>query len=377
MQLKNYDYENLARYVKLSDKKIVIYGAGMIGQIIVPYLIERYCLEDYVDCFVDANPNKIGRIVQVGEYKYEIRSIDYICVRKKTVVLLISNSKFFEIVKCLDQIKELDELEATIVPITQISMSKNAKDIIVEKIYPKPCIPKIIHYCWFGEKKMSPFLEKCIESWREKCPDYEIKCWNQDNFDVGKYKYTKQAFESGKFGFVTDLARLDILEEYGGVYLDTDVTLLKSLDDLLYQEGFVGTEKWGNINTGGGCGFVAGHPILKEMIRYRSQFDFVLNDGGFNIETNGIYETKVFLDYGFKPDHSLQKFDGVTVYPSYVFHPYDYVSCTTQIRNATYGIHHFYGGWMEKPDLENRQNTQQAYVQMVDRMCGKRAGHEI
>lgn len=150
--------------------------------------------------------------------------------------------------------------------------------------------------------------------------------------------------------------------------MDTDVMLNKNLDELLYQDGFVGTEKWGNVNTGGGCGFTAGHPMLKELLQYREQFHFVFDDGSLNTETNGVYETIPFLQRGFSPNNILQTVGGVTIYPSYVNHPYDYMSCELHYREATVSVHYFYGGWMEEDEKLNRKKTQEKYKEIIYRI---------
>jgi hypothetical protein len=250
----------------------------------------------------------------------------------------------------------------------QIHAVEHTESIVFERRFQNQMIPKKIHYCWFGGKELPDFLKRCIESWRVCCPDYELIEWNENNYDVGRHRFTQEAYEHNRYGFVTDVARLDILYENGGIYLDTDVTLLKNLDDMLYQPGFTGVEKWGNINTGGGCGFVTGHPMLKKMLDYRDRFSFVMEDGSFNIETNGMYETVPFLEAGFKPDNSLQIVDDVTVYPSYVQHPYDYMSCEMSKKEATVSVHHFFGGWMEEDDRANRQKTQDEYKDILVRI---------
>ena len=123
------------------------------------------------------------------------------------------------------------------------------------KEYRKQMIPKKIHYMWLGGKEIPRNLQLCIDSWKKYCPDYEIVQWNESNYDIGKNKYMKMAYENKKYGFVPDYARLDILYNYGGIYMDTDVEVVRSLDDLLYQSAFCGVEKWQTINFGGcsGC----------------------------------------------------------------------------------------------------------------------------
>ncbi len=149
--------------------------------------------------------------------------------------------------------------------------------------------------------------------------------------------------------------------------MDTDVSLLKNLDTLLYQPAFTGVEKWGNINTGGMAGAMPRHPMIKEMLEYRKQFHFLMEDGSLNMETNGMYETVPYIRHGMKISNELQYVNNVTVYPSSVFHPYDYMSCEKKIQKSTFSVHHFYGGWMDGSDFEERSSTQKKYHEILKR----------
>ena len=115
-------------------------------------------------------------------------------------------------------------------------------------------IPKIIHYCWFGSNPLSETAQECIASWRKYCPDYEIKEWNENNFDLNCCNFVKEAYEAKKWAFVRDVARLKIIYEEGEIYLDTDVQVVKSFDDLLNNQCFLGEETSGCIKTGLGFG---------------------------------------------------------------------------------------------------------------------------
>ena len=124
-------------------------------------------------------------------------------------------------------------------------------------------IPKIIHYCWFGGNPLPMDVKKCIESWKEKCPDYEIKCWDESNFDVNAHPFTKAAYEAKAWAFVSDYARLRVVYDNGGIYLDTDVELLKNIDFLLPYEGYIGVQQAGCYCTTG-LGFGA----IKERLTF-------------------------------------------------------------------------------------------------------------
>ena len=374
MKLRNSGYSALANKIKENNCRIIVYGAGMIGQIVVPHIIDHYGLYGYMDCYVDMDQTKKGKKISIGAYEYEIRQPEILMKEIDNLVLLITNSKFYSVVEYLDGVDSLKNAEAYIIPIMQIYELQHAEPVKICNMNDKPLIPRIIHYCWFVQKKKPEFLVQCMNTWREKCPDYQIVEWNETNYDVNKIPYVKEAYHEKKYGFVTDIARLDILYEHGGVYMDTDVMLLKNLDLLLYQSAFVGVEKWGNVNTGGLTGAIPRHPMIKEMLDYRKQFHFQKEDGSLNIETNGMYETVPFLRHGMRVDNTLQIINGVTVYPSSVFHPYDYMSCESQIQSCTFSKHYFYGGWMDESDLENRENTQSKYRQILRRMSDERSG---
>lgn len=358
----------MARRIKEFNSRIVIYGAGMIGQIVVPYMIEKYCLQEYVDCFVDLDRRKQERRIKIGDEKVKVFSPDILREIDDRFVLLITNSNFYPVIEFLDNLQNLEQTEVYIIPIMQIYELRSAKAPCITRITEMPVIPKKIHYCWFSGRSMPEFLQDCVKTWKKLCPDYEVICWSEDNYDVKRIPYAKEAYEQQRYGFVTDAARLDLLNQYGGIYMDTDVTMLRNLDELLYQPAFVGVEKWGNINTGGCVGAVPGHPMIKEMLEYRSRFHFLLEDGSLNTETNGIYETIPLLKYGMRIDNSMQIVNGMTVYPSSVFHPYDYMSEEESIEEWTFCKHHFYGGWMGKSVLNERRNTQKKYQKILKRI---------
>ena len=206
-------------------------------------------------------------------------------------------------------------------------------------------IPKIIHYCWFGNGEIPEKDKKCIESWKKFCPDYEIKLWNESNYDIKKNKYMYQAYQSKKWGFVPDYARLDIIYNHGGIYLDTDVEIIKNIDFLLDNKGFAGYEHPDIVALGLGFGAEKGNSIIKKMMDVYDDVEFINEDGSFNLLPSPSYSTKTFVDEGFKLDGNLTIKDGFCVYPMEYFCPRDYRSGKCNITDKTCSIHWFNASW--------------------------------
>ena len=184
-------------------------------------------------------------------------------------------------------------------------------------------IPKVIHYCWFGGNTKPASVLKCIESWKKYCPDYEIREWNEENFPVGDNLYCKQAYEAKKWAFATDYARLVIVYNNGGIYLDTDVEVIKPLDDLLNHKFFIGRQQGFQVNTGSGFGAEKGHPVLKRMIDDYDGIPFISKDGEMDLLTCPKRNSQWLFENGMRNDDSFQEIHGVTIYPTEYFSPFD------------------------------------------------------
>lgn len=218
-------------------------------------------------------------------------------------------------------------------------------------------IPKKIHYFWIGGGKKSDLVKNCIESWRKFCPGYEIVEWNEANYDFNKHPYMKQAYSEKKWGFVTDYARLDVVYRYGGIYLDTDVELVRSLDDLLSLKGFFGFEDIGTgdkrykLNTGVGFGAEAETGLVKELRDFYDNISFIKEDGRADLTPCTEYIAEVFKKYGISLDNRNQRLsDGIRVYSSEYFSPKSYTDGTINLTKNTYSIHHFAASWHSRSD---------------------------
>ena len=211
-------------------------------------------------------------------------------------------------------------------------------------------IPKKIHYCWFGRGKMPELALKCIASWKKYLPEYEIKEWNEDNFDLDLYPYVREAYDSRKFAFVTDVVRLYALYHEGGIYMDTDVEVLKPLDSLLQYDAVSGFESEAQIPTG----LMAcrdGHPFFKELLDEYNDIHFKREDGSLDTTTNVKRITAHCLKHGFVPNNQFQTVNGFTLLPKDYLCPKDYSTKRIYLTHNTLCIHHFNGSW-ESPQRQ-------------------------
>ena len=211
-------------------------------------------------------------------------------------------------------------------------------------------IPKKIHYCWFGHGEMTPLMKKCIKSWRKHCPDYEIIEWNEDNFDLESSAFAKQAYENKKWAFVSDYVRLYVLYNIGGIYLDTDIKLIKSLDPFLQHTAFSGFETPNQLQTG----IIASekqHPAIKEWLDYYNGREYFIN-GVPDKEPNVKYLTDIFLKHGLVLNDTYQEICGMAIYPQTYFCPLCITSTEKKFSRNTVAIHYFTSTWRKPSEIE-------------------------
>lgn len=211
-------------------------------------------------------------------------------------------------------------------------------------------IPKIIHYCWFGRKPLPKLALKCIASWKRFLPDYEIKEWNEDNFDVNSIPYIAQAYKHKKYAFVSDYARLKVLCEQGGIYFDTDVEVIRSIDDILAKGAFFGLEQdiTENFACNPGLGFACnpGLGLLREMLEFYRNLEFEQSDCSLNQKTIVEYFSEMLLAKGLQPISGIIEFEGTFIYPPDYFCPKPSEFGKIQITENTRTIHHYAASWV-------------------------------
>lgn len=247
-------------------------------------------------------------------------------------------------------------------------------------------IPKIIHYCWFGGNPLPPLGEKCLESWKKHCPDYTILRWDESNFDLSACPvYVQQAYEAKKWAFVTDYVRLKVVYDQGGIYLDTDVELKKSLDDLLEHQAYFGFENQKFVNTGLGFGARQGADILAELMADYRDISFRREDGSLDLMPCPERNTTVFLRHGLRPDGSRQLLPGgILVLPVEYLCPFSDHSGRMTITDNTVSVHWYGSSWIDG-DVSAREKMRAAVrrkdslialAQWPNRMAMKLLGKE-
>jgi len=212
-------------------------------------------------------------------------------------------------------------------------------------------IPKIIHYCWFGRGQLPELAVKCIESWKKYLPEYKIKEWNEDNFDLDLYPYVREAYDNRKFAFVTDVVRLYALYHEGGVYMDTDVEVLKPLDSILCYEAVSGFESSNQIPTGL-MASVRHAALFKELLDDYIGLHFVKGDGTLDLTTNVVRITKHLSRYGLILNNQFQEIHGLTLLPSDFLCPKSANDGKIYLTENSLVIHHFASSW--QPPLRKK-----------------------
>lgn len=211
-------------------------------------------------------------------------------------------------------------------------------------------IPKIIHYCWFGNGEMPELVLNCLESWKNHLPEYEIMRWSEENFDINGYHFAAEAYKERKFAFVADVCRLHALKQMGGVYLDTDVEFLRPLDDtILNNKAFTGFED-NLLLSSAIMGSEKNGQWINDLLSYYENKSFYLKDGNLDVNPNTEIITAFMKDKkGVLINNTFQKLeDYCTIYPSDYFCPKSWKTLKINTTPNTYCIHHFAGSWIHK-----------------------------
>lgn len=353
---------------EIRGKDLYFFGAGNV----LGNCMDLYCQETKLRGIIDNNEKLWGTkksflgcevpLISAKTFVERIRNVPL-----DRVVLLIT-SMFYgaEIIEQLDAIPELDGL-----PCYLHAVIRNTKEVAPEYEFTvgEQIIPKKIHYIWVGGKPIPEQFQKCIDSWRIHNPAYEIIRWDESNYDFSKIDYMREAYEKEAWGFVPDYARLDILYQYGGIYLDTDVEAVSSFDILLNDDVFFGLASGDRINVGVGFGAGAEHPLIKELRDVYLNKHFVDETGKRNRIPCYYYQHPILQKHGFQVVNEYQKKDGVVVYPAEVLSPLGTGGLGNFFSEKTVAIHHGSGSWLSGKET--------AGIQRLKKLVGVRLGVEV
>lgn len=360
VKLKNKSPKDFANYIK--DKKVFIFGAGQS----IRNCNKLYLGEKKVEYVIDNNEDLRGESIVVNGYESRIINIyefvNIVKIQNKEEIIVLITSTFFgtEMLEQLDKIIELDGIECYMVAI----MCETPDNSNFSYTFGENKIPRIFHYMWLGTRELPDEYKRYIETWHKYNPDYEIKIWNEKNYDINKNNYMLQAYEKKEWGFVPDYARLDIIYNYGGIYLDVDVEIIKKFDDLLNDEaffGFVGNQ----IALGLGFGASKNNLFIKKLRDYYDEISFVRQDGSLDRRPCHYYQHPVFLEKGFEIKNVYQKIDDIVVYPSEVLAPIGPSNCIDNFTSNTHSIHHYARSWESERERENVDKLKKLYNKRV------------
>jgi hypothetical protein len=362
VRFKNLNYTDFLREAK--DKRIICYGAGGTLRDFLRLNRAKVVLMESIDFVLDSDFSKSGQTVNTGAKEIPIAhpaapDIANLDRKRYVMILCVADNHTEDALRTLDRIPAFDNM-SVIYGMTAIAFGR--------ELYYRPKsgeipphygfeyrIPKIIHYCWFGGKPLGRAERECIDSWKEHCPDYEIRLWDESNYPIkDKPLYVRQAYASGKYAFVSDYARLDVVNRHGGVYFDVDVLLLRNIDVFLRYKAFFAYLPYNEISTGLGFGSVAGNSDLRAQMKIYERTRFII-DGETNLSPCPEYSTDFFLRKGVAIDNKLRLVDGTLFLPSDYLCSLMPVLCENgmyhlplyALTENSYAVHKCASTWME------------------------------
>lgn len=342
LKIKNCGPIEFRKYAR--GKKIYVWGAGRA----LETCLNLYFEGQYIQAVLDNNSNLWGSSVKhdgknviIGGKKMLLQ---YIAEKGIDNSLLMITSPIYapDIVAELDEIPEFDGLECFLQVIIR-STKENIPEYSFSK--GKQIIPKTIHYIWIGDNPLPKSFKNNIDTWRKYNPEYEIICWNEKNYNFKKCDYVREAYENKYYSFASNYARLDIVFNHGGIYLDTDVECISNFDKLLNDEAFFNMGCADRINMGCGFGSIAGHSVLENMMTSLSKGKFILANGKPGLKTFNSFINPIMKEYGFKLENLYQKKSGVVLYPCEVMSPKTINGLPDFMSEKTVSIHQEVGTW--------------------------------
>lgn len=357
MKIQNAPMETFVRYVV--DKKVYIYGLGEVYQQFTRREVYKQ-IHNSIAGYIDNG--KTGQEITVSGSSYPVHGVEYLHTLDHAVVLICSTKQLDSMYQTLCEQNLPDGIECFVLPLIW-AVSDGEDDIdVINKIRLSEKMPerieRKIHCFWFSGEEKPEDYQRCIDSWKRVCPDYEIMEWNAQNYDCKKTLFMKQAYEKRKWAFVSDYARLDVIYRYGGIYLDMDVELLKRPDAWLKFDAFFNFGTQHDIDLGSGFGSVKDNPFIGQLLELYRDKDFCDRDGTPMVwkYVQPVYIRDTFRGRGIQLDGSMQLVDAMLILPRRYHTPIDdFLFDNYAQTEETVGIHHYNAGWCSEQFLQQRQ----------------------
>lgn len=341
--------------MKIREKNIICWGLGRHFYSTTYHFLEMANLIPRVRCLVDSNVKGVDK-----RYAEKLSGCPIIVpddikdwVDDNTIIL-ISVADYGAIVDVINANPDIQNVDW--LPDRFLAMLQTDDEILnVPKTpnAPKPYhknseirIPKIINTFWFSNDPIPEKYQKCVDSWKKYCPDYEIRIWSLNDYNPHGNRYFEEAISVKKWAFASDFSRIDIICQNGGVYMDLDVEVVKPLDDLLHNDAYLGFEDFIQIDCGSGFGATKGNKIFEEIRDEYKDRVFILPDGSFDQTTCPKIYTPVLERHGLKRNGSFQEVEDITVYPFEYLSAKSFLTGIIYQTENTYTIHHHEGSWL-------------------------------
>jgi len=337
---------------EIGSRSIVLVGAGRVAKSIV----DKY--EWNIKYAVDNDSTKAGTLIVGAKMSIPVFGWDYLRTNCETnMVLLLTpvyTDELVEIIRLDNALKNTDIFLYSYIwsiqwDTSRIEASLAPFDLTRSEI---ELIPRKLHYFWFSDNPYPDKIKRCIESWHKFCPDYEIIKWDLNNYQTENL-FCNEALSLGRWAFASDYGRCDVLYRFGGIYLDSDVELIKPLDDLLHDSGFFCFESTRGVDPGSGMGSEKNNNILNEIRKKYDDIHFVNEDGSENRVNIIDQYTDVLKQHGLVTNGKYQIVEGMAVYPPLVLSPYSYRTGITSIYEKTFAVHHWESSWVT--DAERKE----------------------
>lgn len=348
---------------KSRKKKVIAFGAADFLRMISQNFQELK-LDEKIYYVLDSDRSKEGAVIRVKDTEKKIYAPEQLQKENPNEILILITSSVYayEIYTQLNQNIKLKDTDCFILSL-MIGWHEEIREIPCYKKEDTNKIPKRIHCFWFSKEKKTALAEKCMESWRRICHDYEITEWNTDSYDVTTNTYMYQAYQEKNWAYVSDYARLDVVYRYGGIYLDLDVILLKRPDLLLRHDFFIGFDYYRGIEAAA-FGARQGCPVLKEMLEIYKNKKFDPDTGTNLLNLQPIYLDRFFEAKGFQINGRYQEKDGIAIYPKEIFSARNIFTMEDDIQTETIGVHCCVSGWLSEKRTKMKQKKIDGHKQL-------------